>query len=302
MRARFVVFAFSVCFFRVQIGSAQAVPESTAVILLGTGTPRPDPKAQGPATAITVGKTVFLFDAGSGVERQLNAANLPINGVTAVFFTHLHSDHTLGYPDLILTSWVMGRRTPLQAFGPSGLAAMTMNLYAAYEEDIKNRTEGLEREAPGGHLVDVHEIRPGIVYSAGGVRVTAFAVPHGNWKESFGFRIDTPDRSIVISGDTRPSEELVKQAAGVDVLIHEVYPSERVKPENRPGGEHWPQYMKEFHTSDKELGEIASRAKPRLLILHHVVRMGGTDEEMLQAIRKAGYTGRVVVGKDLERY
>ncbi|PYS85687.1 MAG: hypothetical protein DMF70_04025, partial [Acidobacteria bacterium] len=188
---------------------ASAFSPATEVILLGTGTPYPDPAASGPATAVVVDGRVFLFDVGAGVMRRLKAAKLPINGPEALFITHLHSDHTLGYADLILTSWVMRRRAPFPVFGPPGLQRMTNHLLAAYSEDIRIRTDGLEQEVAGGYRVSVHQIRAGIVYEKDGVRVTAIAVQHGAWKESFGYRIDTTDRSIVISGDTRPSEALV---------------------------------------------------------------------------------------------
>lgn len=281
--------------------SPVAVP--TQIVLLGTGTPYPDPAASGPATAIVVGDRVFLIDAGPGVMRRLNAAGLPINGVEALFITHLHSDHTLGYPDLIFTSWVMGRRSPLQAYGPRGLRRMTDHLIAAYAEDIHVRTYGLEREAPGGYRVTVHEIQPGIIYNRDGIRVRAIPVLHGSWKEAYAYRIDTPDRSILISGDTRPSEALVSAANGVDVLIHEVYSAVRLAPEKRPGGEYWPQYMREFHTSDIELGRMAARIRPGLLILYHIVRTGRpTNDELLAGVRAGGYKGRVVIGNDLERY
>ena len=281
---------------------AQTPADSTVVVLLGTGMPRPDPEASGPATAVVVGGRVYLFDAGPGVERRLAAAHLPINGVTALFLTHLHTDHTLGYPDLIFTSWVMGRRTALQAYGPPGLRRMTDHLLAAWSEDIAVRTNGLERETPGGYRVAVHEIRAGLVYDSAGVRVTAIPVRHGEWRYAFAFRIDTPDRSIVISGDTRPGDALTAAARGVDVLVHEVYPEARLAPENRPGGEDWPRYMRAFHTSDVELGRIAAAAQPRLLVMVHVVRMGGTDAELLAGVRTGGFAGRVVAGKDLERY
>jgi len=234
--------------------------------------------------------------------RRLKAANLPINGPEALFITHLHSDHTLGYPDLILTSWVMRRATPFSVYGPRGLRRMTRHLLAAFSEDIKIRTEGLEHEVPGGYRVNVKEIRAGVVYQRDGIRVTAIRVPHGNWKEAFAYRIDTPDRSIVISGDTRPSEALIKASMGVDVLVHEVYSAAHLAPEDRPGGEDWPQYNREFHTSDVELGTIAARIKPKLLILTHIIRMGATDEELLAGVRKGGFTGRVVIGRDLDRY
>ncbi len=276
--------------------------QSAEVVLLGTGMPYPDPNASGPATAVVIGKRVLLFDAGPGVMRRRKAANLPINGPEALFITHLHSDHTLGYPDLILTSWVMRRASPFPVYGPRGLRRMTRHLLAAYSEDIRIRTEGLEHEVPGGYRVNVREIRDGLVYQRDGVRVTAIRVPHGSWKEAFAYRIDTPDRSIVISGDTRPSEALIKASMGVDVLVHEVYSAAHLAPEDRPGGKDWPQYNREFHTSDVELGAIAARVKPKLLILSHIIRMGATDEELLAGVRKSGFAGRVVVGKDLDRY
>jgi ribonuclease BN (tRNA processing enzyme) len=283
--------------------SNAAAPPTTKIILLGTGTPPPDPAASGPATAIVVGERVFLIDAGPGVMRRISEAGLPITGVEALFITHLHSDHTLGYPDLIFTSWVMGRRTPLQAYGPHGLKSMTEHLIAAYADDINIRTSGLERAAPNGYRVDAHEIQPGIIYDHDGVRIRAVPVLHGSWKEAYAYRIDTPDRSILISGDTRPSEALALAAKGVDVLIHEVYSAAKLAPENRPGGEVWPQYMREFHTSDVELGRLAARIQPRLLILYHIVRSGRpTDEELFAGVRSGGYKGQVVIGKDLDRY
>ncbi|HMJ24280.1 MAG TPA: MBL fold metallo-hydrolase [Pyrinomonadaceae bacterium] len=274
----------------------------TEVILLGTGTPYPDPSASGPATAVVVDGRVLLFDSGPGVMRRLKAAGLPISGPEALFITHLHSDHTLGYPDLILTSWVMRRRAPFPVYGPRGLRRMTKHLMAAYSEDIHIRETGLEHEAGGGYRVDVHEISGGVVYEKDGVRVTAIAVLHGEWQNAFAYRIDTPDRSIVISGDTRPSEELVKAAQGVDILIHEVYSAARLKPEDRPGGQDWPRYCREYHTSDVELGTLAKRIRPGLLILDHIIRMGASDEELLSGVRAGGYAGKVIVGKDLERF
>lgn len=279
-----------------------SLADSTTVILLGTGMPRPDPDASGPATVVTVGSRVFLFDAGAGVMRRLAAAHLPINGVTALFITHLHTDHTLGYPDLIFTTWVMGRKRPLEAYGPHGLKAMTANIIAAWQVDEDVRTNGLEHEPANGYAVDVHEIKPGVVYDSGGVRVTAFRVLHGSLPEPYGYRIDTPDRSIVVSGDTRPSSALIAAARNVDVLVHEVYSSAKLAPEKRSGGDDWPTYMHQFHTSDVELGKIAAEDKPKLLVLTHIIRMGATDAELIRGIRAGGFEGRVEVGHDLGRY
>ena len=284
--------------------TAQAQPkeDSTVVVLLGTGMPRPNPAASGPATAVVVDSNVFLVDAGPGVERQLSAAGLPINGVTAVFITHLHTDHTLGYPDLIFTSWVMGRKGPLIVYGPPGLRRMTEHLMAAYSEDIAVRIHGLEHEPGEGYKVTVHEIAPGVVYDSLGVKVTAISVQHGNWESAFAYRFDTPDRSVVISGDTRFSENLIAHSKGVDVLVHEVYSAAHLKPESRPGGEDWPRYMHEFHTSDFELGKLAARVQPKLLILTHLIRMGASDDELIAGVRAGGYQGAVVVGHDLDRH
>jgi ribonuclease Z len=274
----------------------------TALVMLGTGMPRPDPLCFGPATAVVHDGRVFLFDAGAGVMRRMAAAGLSIRGPEAVFITHLHSDHTLGYPDLIFTTWVMGRKHKLQAFGPVGLKKMTRHILSAWREDIDVRIKGLERQTRTGYMVDVHEFTEGVVYDHDGVRITAIPVLHGCWKQAFGFRIDTPDRSIVISGDTRPSSALMEAARGVDVLVHEVYPASQVMPELRIGGEVWPSYMREFHTSDRELGVIAALSQPKLLVLHHIVRHGSDDEELVHSIRASGYAGEIAVARDLDRF
>jgi len=273
--------------------------DSTVVILLGTGNPVPDPDAAGPATAIVVGSRVFLFDAGAGVMRRMRAAKLPIDGPTALFITHLHSDHTLGYPDVIFTTWVMGRTKPLQVFGPRGLQAMTDHIVAAWSEDIAIRTSGLEHRPPGSYAVSVHEISPGVVYDSAGVKITAIPVLHGSWKEAYGYRVDTPDRSIVLSGDTRPSAAIEQAARGVDVLIHEAYP-ELVN--GTPRDAAFARYRRAFHTSDVELGRLAAAAKPKMLVLYHHATPADGGAGAIARIRREGYQGRVIFGKDLDRF
>jgi ribonuclease BN (tRNA processing enzyme) len=283
-------------------GPAFPASDSAVVITLGTGTPVPNPERSGPATAVVVGRRVLLFDAGPGVMRRLAAAGLPIDGVTAAFITHLHSDHTLGLPDLMLTSWVMGRNTPMRISGPPGLRRMTDLLLSAWAEDTVVRVLGLERGRPGGYRLDVRETGAGVVYDSAGVKVTAIKVPHGEWEHAFAYRVDAAGRSIVISGDTRRSEALERASRDVDVLVHEAYPETRIATENRPGGEFWPRYLREVHTSDVELGRIAATAQPRLLLLTHVLFMGASEEEVLAGIRRGGFTGRVIIAKDLARY
>jgi ribonuclease Z len=286
------------------VGAAQRAPapasDSTVIVMLGTGTPRPLPDVWGPATAVLVGNRVFLVDAGVGVERRLAAAGLPVNGVTAAFITHLHSDHVLGLPDLIFTSWVVGRSRPFPVYGPHGLAPMTEHLYAAFSEDIQTRTEGLEHESRDGYRIDVHEIGPGVVYDSAGVRVTAFLVNHGEWREAYGYRFDTPGRSMVISGDTRPSEELVRMATGVDVLIHEVQGSDSTRPPGNRTASEWAAYVRAYHTTALQLGELAARAHPGLLIVYHDGRRTPGDQ-ILADIRRS-YSGPVVLAADLQRF
>lgn len=285
---------------------AQAPPAPRAeLVLLGTGTPVPDPNAWGPASAIVVGDRLFLVDAGAGVTRRLAAAGFArVKEVEATFLTHLHSDHTLGYPDLVFTTWIMGRRGPLLVFGPRGLRRMTDLVLDAWREDVDVRVRGLERETAEWLRVDVREIaatRAATIYDRDGVKVTAIPVAHGDWP-AFAFRFDAPGRAITIGGDTAPSPALAAAAKGTDVLVHEVYNSARVAPEARPGGEHWPEYLRTMHTSDLELGRLAAAITPGLLVLNHVLRLGGTDEEILAHIRQGGYAGPVVIGKDLGRY
>jgi ribonuclease BN (tRNA processing enzyme) len=279
------------------------------VVLLGTGTPRQDTDRWGPASAVVVNGNAYIVDCGPGVVRRAAGAyekgveELRPNKLRYLFVTHLHSDHTIGYPDIILSPWVVGRKEPLEAFGPTGLDAMTQNLLAAYKEDIDLRIDGLEHGNSTGYHVNVHEIKPGVVYQEGNLTVKAFYVKHGSWKEAFGYRFETPERTVVFSGDTCPCDELIREAQDVDVLVHEVYEEAAAVPENRPGGDEWPKYMHAFHTSTMELGRIAAQCKPKLLVLYHVLRRKTTpDRTLIEEIRKGGFKGRVVVGKDLQTY
>lgn len=275
--------------------------DSTEVVFLGTGTPRPDPTTMGPATAVVVGARTFLFDAGVGVTRRFTGARIPLPSIAGVFFTHLHSDHTLGYPDLIFTTWTMGRHAPFQVYGPHGLTAMTDAIYDAWRDDIDVRSNGQEHLPPNGYRVTVHEIAPGVVFDSGGVRITAIPVQHGSWKEAYGYRIDTPDRSIVISGDTRPVPSIEQAARGVDVLIHEVHPQSAETAAESSGRSGRARYLREFHTSDVALGKLAASAQPKMLVLYHFGAHGAADDEVIAAIRAQGYKGRIIVAKDLDR-
>jgi ribonuclease BN (tRNA processing enzyme) len=282
--------------------ASRAAGDSTVVVLLGTGTPVPDPRAAGASTAILVGERLFIVDAGAGVERRLSAAGLSNTDFEAVFFTHLHSDHTLGYPDLIFTSWVFGRSKPLRVFGPTGLQAMTNHVIAAFAVDIDTRTNGYERAIPNGFRVRARDVKPGVIYDSAGVRVTAIPVLHGTM-QAYGYKFDTPGRSIVVSGDTRESEAITRAAQGVDVLVHEVVVLSALgeAPPHAFGGD-IQRYMSSFHTPDKKLGELAARANPKLLLLTHVIPSGVADSAVIAGIRSGGYKGKIAIGHDLERF
>jgi ribonuclease BN (tRNA processing enzyme) len=292
---------------------------NTKVVLLGTGNPKPDPDRSGPATAIVVNGNAYLVDFGPGVVRRAAAASID-NGVREleptnlrmVFVTHLHSDHTAGYPDLLLTPWVMGRRFPLEVYGPKGIKAMTDHVLAAYSEDITIRTDGMERIAQGTCRVNAYEITPGVIYKNDDITVTAFPTKHGDWKESYGYRFDTADRSIVITGDTTPTQATIDACRGCDVLVHEALTEKFLANPMRPNpqGFDMKAYAEKYHTTTTQLAKLAGHAKPGLLILVHSPislrpgrhPMASTPEDMIREIREGGYMGNVVVGRDLEIY
>lgn len=258
---------------------ARPRPAQTQIVMLGTGTPRPDPERSGPATAIVVNGKPYLIDFGPGVVRRAAAAyNKGITAfgpaaaeISTIFLTHLHVDHTAGYPDLILTPWILGRTEPISVYGPRGLRAMTKHVLAAWKVDIDNRTNGIDRLPRAGCRVNVHEVAPGLIYSDHNIRVTAFPVQHGALAHAFGFRFETPDRIIVISGDTSPTPSLAKHCEGCDVLIHEAYSLRTYRSVSRK----WQHYRRKYHTSSRELAALAARVKPRLLVLYHRANAGG---------------------------
>jgi ribonuclease Z len=268
----------------------------TRVILLGTGNPNADPARHGPSTAIVVDDAAYIVDFGPGVVRRAAAAGIAMPQLKRAFVTHLHSDHTAGYADLIFTPWTLERTEPLEVYGPPGLATMTQHISAAYAEDVDVRIRGLEPANTTGYKVNAHEVQPGVIYKDDKVTVHAFAVPHGAWKHAYGYRFQTPDRVIVISGDTTASEAVEEHARGADILVHEVICAAGLA-QRTPD---WRAYHTASHTTAPELGRLAARAQPRLLLLSHVLLTGCTEEQLLKEIRDAGYTGPLVRGNDLD--
>jgi len=239
--------------------------------------------------------------AAAAYQRGMTAFGARVSGLRTVFLTHLHADHTAGYPDLILTTWIMGRKRPLEVYGPKGIGAMTSHVLQAWEVDIANRLHGMEKATRLGSGVNVHEIAPGLIYADANIRVTAFPVNHGELSDAFGFRFETPDKTIVISGDTAPTPALVQNCSHCDVLIHEAYSQETYRNVSRK----WQAYRRKYHTSSRELAELAEKVRPRLLVVYHRSNPGGgaavaNPEDVLLCEIQELYKGDVVTGHDLD--
>jgi ribonuclease BN (tRNA processing enzyme) len=274
---------------------------TTQLVLLGTGTPNSEPDRWGSALAVVVNGTPYLVDAGAGVVRRATAAaakgveGLGAKRLGTLFLTHLHSDHTVGLPDLIFSPWTLEREAPLRVFGPRGTGSMIHHLLQAYQEDVDIRINGLEPANTGGASAVAQEISAGVVYEDENVKVTAFPVLHGGWEQAFGFRFETPDRVIVISGDTSPTEAVVEMCQGCDILVHEVY-SQAGFDKRIPV---WQKYHAASHTSGPELGRLAARARPKLLVLTHQLLWGATPEELVAEVEST-FGGYVIYGQDLD--
>lgn len=284
--------------------SRSAPPPRTRVVLLGTGTPNADPDRSGPAVAVVVGERAYIVDAGPGVVRRAAAAartdSMPALGADRLgitFLTHLHSDHTLGLPDLMFSPWTLGRTTPLAVYGPPGTRAMVTHLAAAYAADVDVRRHGGEPSnatGPGGRG---HDVKAGVVYRDSLVTVTAFEVPHGAWPHAFGYRFDTPDRRVVISGDTRASDAVARACDGCDVLVHEVISAAHLA-QRTP---EWQAYHRAYHTTGPEVGDVATRARARLVVLYHLLPPNVDETALVNEVRTR-FQGAVVAGRDLGVY
>ena len=274
----------------------------TQLVLLGTGTPNADPERSGPALAVVVDDVPYLVDFGPGVVRRAAAAfkegvkGLDVKLLRTAFVTHLHSDHTAGYPDLIFTPAVLERDAALDVYGPPGLRAMTDHVLLAWAADMDVRLKDLEPSKPAGYQVRAHEVTPGgIVFRDSRVTVRAFRVSHGAWPDAYGYRFDTPDRSIVVSGDTVPDDRVSDACSGCDILVHEVYSTAGLA--TRPP--EWQRYHRAYHTSSAQLAVVATKARPKLLVLTHQLFWGTTADALVAEVRK-GYAGAIVSGRDLD--
>ena len=274
------------------------------VTLLGTGVPTPRPDRFGPSTLIEAGDQKLLIDAGRGAAIRLFQIGIPIGRIDALLLTHFHSDHTSGIPDIWLTGWLEShfgtRRRPFQVLGPTGAKALMANLEKAYAADIEIRTadEKLPRE---GVAVAVEEFNSdGAIYQKNGVSVIAFEVDHGDLiKPAYGYRIEYGGRSVVISGDTRFNENVIKFGTGADLLIHEVAIA---RPELM--AESYIKRIMAHHTTAREAGMVFARTEPKLAAYTHLVLLASKDvspatiSDLIAETRKS-YDGPLEVGEDL---
>lgn len=274
------------------------------VVLIGTGTPNPDPFRSGPCVGVLHNEKLYLVDFGVGLIRQINRLGFDVSQLDIAFLTHLHSDHTLGLSDLILTPWILGRNNPLRLFGPEGLDKMCHHMTQAFDLDIHERIHGLEKANVNGYQTQVTHIKEGIIYNED-IKVEAIRVPHGNF-ESYAFKFIS-DNTIVISGDTAPSKKLVTFAKDCDILVHEVYYTKGLESRSPQ----WRKYHSSVHTSAEALGQMADIIKPKKLVLYHQLFMQEDilsedmsknnelyREKILNEIRMY-YNGHIVYGEDL---
>ncbi|MEP6755331.1 MAG: MBL fold metallo-hydrolase [Chthonomonadales bacterium] len=282
--------------------NAQSKP-AFRVTLLGTGNPRPTTERSGPAIlveAMTNPPTRILVDVGRGATERLFTVGGRelLSGVDMVLLTHLHSDHVVGIPDLWLTGWIFGRAKPFVVRGPSGSAAMMAHLQKAFEFDVTMRRDLDEHLPAAGVEVDAKDIESDKVIVLNGVKITPFTVDHGIVKPAYGYRIDYAGKSVVLSGDTRYSENLITHAKSCDLLIHEVVVPEVERKLSLMRSPAATQRVIEHHTTPEECGRVFTAVKPKLAVYSHIVPSPATAKDIVGPTRKT-YAGPLVVGEDL---
>jgi ribonuclease Z len=291
--------------FFIAVVSCISAQSSIKITLLGTGAPVPSIERFGPSILVEAGGQKLLFDCGRGAAQRLWQLKIPLGQIDALFLTHLHSDHVVGIPDVWLTSWipaVYGRRdSPFQVFGPGGTKDMMENLVKAFSWDITTRSKE-KNKADSGALVNTTDIKEEFIWQKNGVKVTPFTVRHSEFIDSaLGYRIDYAGHSVILSGDTRYSENLIRHAKGADVVIHEVAAANEHSMQTSP----LINQILGFHTSPEDAGKVFEQIKPKLAVYSHIVLLTAdpsipppTSNDLIQRTQKY-YKGTLQVGEDL---
>ena len=287
----------------VAVLASQAVAQEGQfkVTLLGTGSPNPDVERAGPSTLVEAGNFKLMIDAGRAATIRLNQMKLPPAKIDAVFFTHFHSDHTIGFPDLWLTGWLAAggaRKGPLSVYGPTGVKTLISGIEAGYSTDINLRAG--ENFPTEGVKLNVSEFADeGVVFDKDGLKLTAFNVKHGTVKPAVGYRIEYKGKTVVISGDTTNDPNVAKHAMGADLLIHEVM---IVRPENK----NIPivKYVMGSHTSPQEAGEAFKKTGVKMAAYTHIIQFGNPPASLDELVRQTRetYDGPLEIGADLTSF
>ena len=280
------------------------ISSETKLIILGSGTPNPDPERYGSGYAVVVNNKAYIVDFGPGIVRRISAMSptwggefpsMELENINTAFLTHIHSDHSGALADLILTPWIMGRDEPLNLYGPEGLKAMSENITEAYIDDINYRLYGSQPANELGFTTNVTEISDdGTIFKDNNIEVIAFKNAHGDFKNSFGFLFITDDKRILFSGDTAVSNNLMKYGKNLDILVHEVFSSETFVNKTKD----WQIYHQAHHTSSLDLGIIADELQPKKLVLSHILFWGASEESLLKDVRK-NFNGETIIAADL---
>lgn len=286
---------------------------TTKVLMLGTGNPLPFPHRNGPSIAVIVNEVPYIFDVGAGIwhgmgrempeygASRVAGITLRKNKATRAFISHLHSDHTLGLPALILAPWALGRTEPVHVYGPEGTSELVAGILKAYRRDIDYRVYSPTEKNDTGWRAVAHEISAeGLVYEDDNVKVYAFKSCHGLWPFPIAYRIETPDRKIAISGDTAICPGVEKAAQDVDLLFHEVVSVTSLENDIWPGHQSIPvpQQMVLMHATTEGLAELANRIKPGKLVSYHEQNFTGDRDAIEKELRRFGYEGPFVSSRD----
>lgn len=273
----------------------------TQLVVLGSGTPNAEADRVSSGLAIAVDDRPYLVDCGHGVVQRVVEAraagliNWSTVDLTRLFLTHLHADHTVGLPDLLFTPWIHGREEKVAAFGPRGLEDMLDQIQEAYGVSTREHLTA-HPASSGGFMAEFNSAQAGLVYRDDRLRVHALPADHGDL-EAYSYKFLTPDKTIVVSGDTKPVSGFADWARAADILVHEVYSSAQFS--GRPPA--WQAYHSRAHTSTEELADLANQIRPRLLLLYHQLFWRTTAADLVGEIT-ASYDGAVLSANDLDVY